>query len=364
MEPELNGAAAEEQELGWGRSLPVPSVQEIVRKDPNCVPERYIRGQIKRDEISELPELHIPVIDFSKLSGGDEAELNKLDLACKDWGFFQIVHHGISEDVLYRVRNAMAAFFDLPIEEKKRYAMADNDLQGYGQAYVVSAEQKLDWNDLVYLMTEPIRRRSYRYWPTTVRDFKDALTTYSDQAKRVAMQLLSHLSLLMNMNREGLLNLHGEMGLGMRLNYYPACSRPDEVMGVSPHSDGSSITILWQDEDIAGLQIKHEGEWIPVEPIPHALVVNIGDAIEAWSNGIYQSIEHRAVTNERKSRMSLATFVIPDENAEIGPLQQMLDATLLPKMYRNVKYLDYIRYTLARKMEGKAHTHLLKLEQE
>lgn len=109
---------------------------------------------------------------------------------------------------------------------------------------------------------------------------RDALTTYSDQVKRVAIQLLSHLSLLMNMNREGLLNLHVEMGLGMRLNYYPACSRPDEVMGVSPHSDGSSITILLQDEDVAGLQIKHKGEWIPVETIPHALVVNIGDAIE------------------------------------------------------------------------------------
>lgn len=82
------------------------------------------------------------------------------------------MHHGISEDVLHRIRNAMAAFFDLPIEEKKRYAMAENDLQGYGQAYVVSEEQKLDWNDLIYLMTEPVRRRSYRYWPTTVPDFK------------------------------------------------------------------------------------------------------------------------------------------------------------------------------------------------
>lgn len=85
---------------------------------------------------------------------------------------------------------------------------------------------------------------------------------------------------------------------------------------------------------------------------------------QAWSNGTYQSIEHRAVTNERKSRMSLATFVIPDENAEIGPLEQMIGGTLLPKMYRNVKYLDYIRYTLERKMEGKAHTHLLKLDHE
>lgn len=90
MEPEVSGATAEEQELVWGRSLSVPSVQEIVRKDPNCVPERHIRDQIKRVEISKHSDLNIPVIDFSKLSGGDEAEINKLDLACEDWGFFQV----------------------------------------------------------------------------------------------------------------------------------------------------------------------------------------------------------------------------------------------------------------------------------
>lgn len=74
--------------------------------------------------------------------------------------------------------------------------------------------------------------------------------------------------------------LHGVMKLGMRMNYYPTCSRPDLVLGVSPHSDCSSITLLLQDDDITALQIKHKEAWIPVKPVPNALVVNIGDVVE------------------------------------------------------------------------------------
>ena len=58
------------------------------------------------------------------------------------------------------------------------------------------------------------------------------------------------------------------------MNYYPNCSRPELVLGVSPHSDASSITLLIQDDDITGLQIRHEEGWVPVKPIPNAIVIN------------------------------------------------------------------------------------------
>lgn len=73
-------------------SIPVPNVQELVRKDPVHVPERYVRNQEDRTQVNEIPHLssEIPVVDLSLLSTGDVKELNKLDLACKDWGFFQV----------------------------------------------------------------------------------------------------------------------------------------------------------------------------------------------------------------------------------------------------------------------------------
>lgn len=84
----------------------------------------------------------------------------------------------------------------------------------------------------------------------------------------------------MGMRRESLKDIHGVMKLGIRMNYYPSCAKPDLVLGVSPHSDASSLTLLLQDDEITGLQIKHKGIWVPVKPIPNALVVNIGDVME------------------------------------------------------------------------------------
>lgn len=67
----------------------------------------------------------------------------------------------------------------------------------------------------------------------------------------------------------------------MRMNYYPPCSRPDIVLGLSPHSDGSALTVLQQAKGSSvGLQILKDNKWVPVQPIPNALVINIGDTLE------------------------------------------------------------------------------------
>ena len=87
-----NGGAHKDERLGWGKSLLVPSVQEIVRNDCQSVPERYLHENkdmpLIPDNLPASPE--IPVIDFSLLAKGDEDEVRKLDLACKEWGFFQV----------------------------------------------------------------------------------------------------------------------------------------------------------------------------------------------------------------------------------------------------------------------------------
>lgn len=78
----------------------------------------------------------------------------------------------MAEKVLGDKKTAVAEFFDLPLEEKKKYSMPENDLHGYGQAYVVSEDQTLDWGDLIYLVTRPSADRNMKYWPTTIPGFK------------------------------------------------------------------------------------------------------------------------------------------------------------------------------------------------
>ncbi|KAK8542232.1 hypothetical protein V6N12_014833 [Hibiscus sabdariffa] len=334
----------EEKASDWGKSLPVPSVQELVRNDPHSVPEKYIQHHQDRPVVPDMASssFDIPIIDFALLAKGDEHETRKLDLACKDWGFFQIINHGVAEEVLLKMKAAIAAFFGLPLEEKNKYAQAGNDFQGYGQQYVVSEEQKLDWCDMMFLITLPHEIRNLKYWPDTIPGFKDAVESYSKEALKVANEICSNISLLMGMDKDGLKRFYGKTKQAMRMNYYPPCSRPDLVLGINPHSDPDIITLLLQDDEVPGLQIRHKDKWILVKPIRNAIVVNVGDVLEILSNGVYKSVEHRAITNERKARISVATIKIPYDELEIGPMECTVDDDR-PRTYRNIKYLDYVR---------------------
>ncbi|XP_074339879.1 protein LATERAL BRANCHING OXIDOREDUCTASE 1-like [Apium graveolens] len=343
-------------------SLEVPNVQEIVRDNSSSVPQIYVRDQCDMPKATEITHLStdIPVIDLSLLSDDNIEELERLDQACRDWGFFQVINHGVPSEVLQNMKQNAEGFFNLSLEEKNKFSMPPDDIQGYGHAYVVSKEQKLDWSDALVLVTMPQEFRNLQYWPTTPVGFKDIIDTYSKGLATIGEQLLSSISLNMGLQRNTLLQEHKGISQALRINYYPPCSKPDQVLGISPHSDTSSITILLQEDHLHGLQIHHNDDWIPVEPIPDALVINIGDVIEIWSNGKYKSIEHRAVTNECKARMSLAAFLFPNLDKEIEPFDSMVKSQDMIKNYKKVKYGDYLLNSMKRKLEGKTHTEMAK----
>ena len=68
----------------------------------------------------------------------------------------------------------------------------------------------------------------------------------------------------------------------IRMNYYPPCPQPELVIGLNTHSDASGLTILLQVNDVEGLQIRKDGMWIPVQPLPNAFIINIGDTLEVF----------------------------------------------------------------------------------
>lgn len=76
-----------------GGSLPVPSVQQLTKSSPENVPARYRRDD---DQLLLVPPMmkfdhyNIPIINMESLLRGDEIEFNKLDSACREWGFFQV----------------------------------------------------------------------------------------------------------------------------------------------------------------------------------------------------------------------------------------------------------------------------------
>lgn len=76
-----------------------------------------------------------------------------------------MVNQGVEKEVMQKMKDVAAEFFELPLEEKNKYAMPSNDIQGYGHAHVVSEEQILDWSDALILVVHPSHYRKLEFWP-------------------------------------------------------------------------------------------------------------------------------------------------------------------------------------------------------
>ncbi|KAF2293661.1 hypothetical protein GH714_003926 [Hevea brasiliensis] len=139
------------ENLEW--SLPVPSVQELALQHLHAVPPRYIRDHdADAHEIITDQSLSVPLIDLAKLLNQDSQamELQKLHSACKHWGLFQLINHGVSDESV-RNRDQAQEFFELPLQEKERWVQKPGNLEGYGHSFITSEQQKLEWSDMIFL---------------------------------------------------------------------------------------------------------------------------------------------------------------------------------------------------------------------
>jgi isopenicillin N synthase-like dioxygenase len=129
----------------------------------------------------------------------------------------------------------------------------------------------------------------------------------------------------------------------VRLNYYPICDDPADStqdipsvghLGVSHHTDAGVLTVLIQD-DVPGLQIKSDGQWHTVHIDQGALIVNIGDLMQVWSNGCYEAALHRVKASGSEERFSAPFFFNPVYSCNCLPLN-----TSEPR-YRRVNWREF-----------------------
>ncbi|KAL0834970.1 protein SRG1 [Brassica napus] len=342
--------------IQWS-SIIVPSVQEMVEENLiTTVPPRYLRFDLDKAEIDSDLRTEIPIIDMNLLcsSTSMDSEIDKLDFACKEWGFFQLINHGMDSSSLEKIKSEVQDFFNLPMEEKRKLRQRPGEIEGFGQAFVVSEEQKLDWGDMFLLTMQPIHLRKPHLFPKLPPPFRDALEKYSSEVKSIAKILLANMARALKIKPDEMEYLFGDdLGQKLRMNYYPPCPEPDKVYGLTPHSDATGLTILLQVNEVEGLQIKKNGKWVSVKPLPNAFVVNIGDMLEMITNGAYKSIEHRGVVNSEKERLSVATFHNTGTGKEIGPLRSLVERQK-GACFRTVTPEEYFKGLASRELDGKA----------
>ncbi|KAL1219112.1 Protein SRG1 [Cardamine amara subsp. amara] len=185
-----------EGERQWS-SLIVPSVLEMVKeKNFTTVPPRYVLSDQDKTENDSSLSSEIPAIDMERLCSVSamDSELEKLDLACQDWGFFQLINHGIESSFLDKLETEVQDFFNLPMEEKQKLWQRSGEFEGFGQVNIVSEDQKLDWGDMFILTTQPIRSRKSHLFSKLPPSFRETIETYSSQVKSIAKILFAKMA--------------------------------------------------------------------------------------------------------------------------------------------------------------------------
>ncbi|WMV15699.1 hypothetical protein MTR67_009084 [Solanum verrucosum] len=118
--------------VNFGKSLLVPSVQELAKQHLTNIPARYVRPEQDSPVISAGAS--VPVIDLQKLISGNsmDSELHKLHSACQQWGFLQIINHGVTPSLLEEFKREVVELFGLPMEEKKKLWQQEDSFEGFG----------------------------------------------------------------------------------------------------------------------------------------------------------------------------------------------------------------------------------------
>lgn len=273
----------------------------------------------------------LPVLDISGYlqdctSEAAKAFVEQLRETCHGPGFFYLTGHGVNpqhNDAALTIANA---FFALPDAEREALAIGKSaGFRGYTLLKNERTNGQVDWRDQIDVGPEEpqptiakddppwMRLRGANQWPASLPTMAGTISSWMDKIEPLGLALMRALA----------------MGLGQPADYfdqkmspnpytrvkiirYPA--QPDEGgsgQGLGLHNDTGLITLILQDS-IPGLQVMSEGELVDVEPMPGAFVVNLGEMMQAASNGYLRATKHQVVSPPPgQQRISIAYFVNP-----------------------------------------------------
>jgi len=271
---------------------------------------------------------HVPVIDITEQAANgatDSRQLKALDRACRDHGFFLLAGHGLDRE-FDRMWQQAEGFFASPRSERLAIRRTEERPLGYYDRELT--KQRRDLKEVFDFMRPAADNRGRNQWPSGRVEFQAAMTDFYEAMSGLAARTLVLIQEALGVTGED--RLVGDPNTSnVRLNHYPvedplndserAAVNPLGDMALHHHTDPGLITLLLQDQT-GGLQARsREHGWIDVPPDQHAVIVNLGDALQAWSNDEYRAAVHRVVPMMDRSRMSTPYFYNPPADAMIAP---------------------------------------------
>ncbi|KAH7864773.1 hypothetical protein Vadar_033640 [Vaccinium darrowii] len=241
-------------------------------------------------------------------------------------------------------------FFDLPVEEKKRFYSEDPHDQGCRlKTSIDFAREKVHfWRDNLRHICHPLEEH-IQQWPDNPARYREVFGLYSVEVRNLGLRILDLICEGLGLEAG---YFEGELSQGhfMSVNHYPPCPDPTLVLGLPKHGDPFTITLLNQG-DVPGLQVLKDDQWIAVEPLPNAFVVNINHMLQIISNGKLKSAYHRVVASN-VARMTIASFIGPSMDVVIQPAKSLVSESN-PPLYKCFTFGDFTRTYITDTPKGK-----------
>ena len=280
--------------------------------------------------------MQIPKIDISEI---EEKEFSRTLLqdffsAYNKYGFGYIINHGIEKTLINQLFQVSKQFHSQPLSEKMRVAL-DHNHRGY-----IAINTSTDVNSKLADVKKPNQSESFmmmredkselpdvylsgpNQWPK-LENFKEVLEKYTFNMTKLGRNLMRLALLSSGVKDLSVMQSLDTPTIWLRLLHYPPISKnsPSDLYGSAPHTDFGCLTILAQDE-IGGLQVQtREGKWIDVPKLEGSFVVNVGDMLSRYTNGLLRSTPHRVINKSGKERFSCPFFFDPHTNAVVQPLK-------------------------------------------
>ncbi|SEW16611.1 Isopenicillin N synthase [Cognatiyoonia koreensis] len=250
-----------------------------------------------------------------------------------DIGFLTVYNTPIAPQTVADVIATYRRFFHLPAMQKAAVDMAKTGSnRGWGApgSEQVDPDANPDYKQvfdcgLELDLADPLRALDLpayapNIWPDTPEDFAQTLQDYYTQSTRFALDLLCAIADAVGMDGSYFRDKFTRPMALLRGNYYP--ERPawatEKDFGIATHTDYGCLTLLATDGS-PGLEVrKRGGGWIPVAAPVGEFVINFGEMLDIWTEGLIKATPHR-VLGPTSERISVPLFFNPNHDANVAP---------------------------------------------
>ena len=313
--------------------------------------------------MNALARAAIPVIDVGPCLAGAPDGLARtaaaLRGALEEVGFFVIVGHGVSDDLIARTFAEARRFHEQPLERKMALRMNEHN-NGYMamSRYAVwtsdvNDNTKPDLNEAFFAKRErpaddPLVVAGRRFagpnrWPDDLPGFRETVLAYTGAIDALGRRLLPACALALDLPPDQFDAAFAESQFSFRLSHYPPVAAEANQFGIAPHTDANFLTFLAQSE-VPGLQVRMpSGEWLDVPYVPGSFAVNSGDMMARWTNGRFKSTPHRALPPVGRHRYAIPYFLGPHMDTVIACLPTCQGPDRPPK-HPPITYADYLAW--------------------